>query len=41
MHAHERFHGADVVCLMNVSAADRHAALRVDGESVLPNLRSG
>jgi coenzyme F420-dependent glucose-6-phosphate dehydrogenase len=33
--------GADVITLMNVSSADPHAALRVYGEKVLPNLRSG
>jgi coenzyme F420-dependent glucose-6-phosphate dehydrogenase len=33
--------GADVVVLMNVSAADPHAALRVYGEQVLPKLRAG
>jgi coenzyme F420-dependent glucose-6-phosphate dehydrogenase len=33
--------GADVVALMNTSSADPHAALRVYGEQVLPNLRSG
>ena len=32
--------GADVMCLMNVSGADPHAALRVYGEQVLPQLRS-
>jgi coenzyme F420-dependent glucose-6-phosphate dehydrogenase len=32
--------GADVVALMNVSGADPHAALRVYGEQVLPQLRS-
>jgi coenzyme F420-dependent glucose-6-phosphate dehydrogenase len=33
--------GADVVALMNVSSADPHAALRVYGEKVLPELRNG
>jgi coenzyme F420-dependent glucose-6-phosphate dehydrogenase len=33
--------GADVMCLMNVSGADPHAALRVYGEKVLPQLRVG
>lgn len=33
--------GADVVALMNVSSADPHAALRVYGEQVLPELRAG
>ena len=32
--------GADVMCLMNVSGADPHAALRFYGERVLPELRS-
>jgi len=32
--------GADVVALMNVSSADPHAALRVYGDKVLPELRS-
>ena len=32
--------GADVVVLMNVSGADPHAALRVYGDRVLPELRS-
>jgi coenzyme F420-dependent glucose-6-phosphate dehydrogenase len=32
--------GADVMCLMNVSGADPHAALRFYGERVLPQLRS-
>jgi coenzyme F420-dependent glucose-6-phosphate dehydrogenase len=31
--------GADVMCLMNVSGADPHAALRFYGERVLPELR--
>jgi coenzyme F420-dependent glucose-6-phosphate dehydrogenase len=31
--------GADVIVLMNVSGADPHAALRVYGEKVLPELR--
>ena len=33
--------GGDVVVLMNVSSADPHAALRVYGEKVLPQLRNG
>jgi coenzyme F420-dependent glucose-6-phosphate dehydrogenase len=33
--------GADVMCLMNVSGGDPHAALRFYGERVLPELRSG
>jgi coenzyme F420-dependent glucose-6-phosphate dehydrogenase len=33
--------GADAIALMNVSSADPHAALRVYGEQVLPNLRAG
>jgi alkanesulfonate monooxygenase SsuD/methylene tetrahydromethanopterin reductase-like flavin-dependent oxidoreductase (luciferase family) len=33
--------GADIMVLMNVSGADPHAALRVYGEKVLPELRSG
>jgi coenzyme F420-dependent glucose-6-phosphate dehydrogenase len=33
--------GADVMVLMNVSSADPHAALRVYGEQVLPELKSG
>ena len=33
--------GADVMVLMNVSSADPHAALRVYGEKVLPELRAG
>jgi coenzyme F420-dependent glucose-6-phosphate dehydrogenase len=33
--------GADVMVLMNVSGADPHAALRVYGERVLPELRGG
>ena len=32
--------GADVMCLMNVSGNDPHAALRFYGERVLPQLRS-
>jgi coenzyme F420-dependent glucose-6-phosphate dehydrogenase len=32
--------GADVVVLMNVSGADPHAALRVYGEQVLPELKT-
>ena len=32
--------GADVVVLMNVTGADPHAALRLYGDSVLPELRS-
>jgi coenzyme F420-dependent glucose-6-phosphate dehydrogenase len=33
--------GADVMCLMNVSGADPHAALRFYGDNVLPELRKG
>ncbi|HET8528811.1 MAG TPA: TIGR03557 family F420-dependent LLM class oxidoreductase [Gaiellaceae bacterium] len=33
--------GADVMCLMNVSGADPHAALRFYGDKVLPELRKG
>jgi coenzyme F420-dependent glucose-6-phosphate dehydrogenase len=33
--------GADVMCLMNVSGADPHAALRFYGDKVLPELRGG
>src|SRR3569833_317235 len=33
--------GADVMCLMNVSGSDPHAALRFYGEKVLPQLRNG
>jgi hypothetical protein len=33
--------GGDVVVLMNISSADPHAALRVYGEKVLPQLRNG
>jgi coenzyme F420-dependent glucose-6-phosphate dehydrogenase len=33
--------GADAMVLMNVSGADPEAALRVYGEQVLPQLKSG
>jgi hypothetical protein len=33
--------GADVLCLMNVSGADPHVALRFYGDNVLPELRKG
>ena len=33
--------GADVLCLMNVSGADPHVALRFYGDNVLSELRKG